>query len=525
MAAAAAITTLADLPSEAARLLGRRPALFFHRRVWSFRDVDAEVARLRSALAAHIRPGDRVALHMENRPEYLFLYYAVAGAGGIVVPLNTFLAPEETRAILDDCGAAALLVSRESLAKIGPGLAGLPALRTILLVGGGAPPPEGERGAGPPVIALSASHSALLDRPAGSEAAAERTAVLIYTSGTTGAPKGVMLSHRGILANARACIEAVGVTRKDRVLLFLPMFHSFTETVCMVTPLMAGMSIVLCAKLDRAEIRKAIVGRRPTIVPGVPAVFAAMAQVKLGPVRRWLNPVRLYISGGAPLSIDTLRTFERVYRRPLCEGYGLSEAGPVVSLNRPGSPRREGSVGRPLPGVTVRVVDEDGRDVSTGATGEVCVQSESVMQGYFRRPQETAAALRGGLLHTGDIGRLDPEGCLHLVGRSKEMLIYRGMNVYPREIETVLEAHPAVKEAAVIGLPDPARGEVPYAFVVLHPGAAAADQELRRTCLEKLARYKVPRGIHVVEVLPRNAAGKVLKNDLKERAAALHPSG
>ena len=352
----------------------------------------------------------------------------------------------------------------------------------------------------------------------------QHPAVIIYTSGTTGKPKGVMLSHRNLLSNAEACIEVVGVTAKDRILLCLPMFHSFTSTVCMLAPVMAGMSIVLCARLEKGLVRRALLRHRPTIFPAVPAVFAAMAQVKLGAMARLLNPVRLYISGGAPLSLDTLARFERTYRRPLCEGYGLSEASPVVALNPATGHHKAGSIGLPMPGLDVMIAAGDGSPVPPGETGELLVRGPSVMTGYLDRPEETARALAGGWLHTGDLARQDEEGFLFIMGRAKEMLICRGMNVYPREIEEVLEAEHRVREAAVVGVPDAARGEVPVAFVVPAPDANLTEADLKRLCVGKLARYKVPRAFHFVAELPRNAAGKILKQELRE-PATVHPSG
>ncbi|MGH9867577.1 MAG: class I adenylate-forming enzyme family protein [Candidatus Polarisedimenticolia bacterium] len=513
--------TLAEVPRRAAILWGRRKALMFQRSSVSFAELADRIDRLAAALARRVSPGERVALLMENRPEYLSCYYAVPASQGVLVPVNVFLSPAEMRAIVRDSGASIAVVSAGILARGTETLDDLPDLRDVLIV-----PSPGSSGPRHPSIsgarcltleqALAESSRDPAPTPPG-EDVAERTALLVYTSGTTGTPKGVMLSHRNLLSNARSCIQGVGVTPRDRVLLFLPMFHSFTSMVAMLAPLVSGMGIVLCERVDRAEIRRAITRWRPTIMPGVPAVFTAMSQARVGRLSRLLNPVRLYISGGAPLPLETLNSFEQYYRRPLCEGYGLSEASPVVSINPPGGPRKPGSVGRPLPGVRVLVRDREGRDAAAGETGEICVQADSVMQGYFRRGDETASALRDGVLHTGDLGRLDSDGFIFIEGRLKDMLIYRGMNVYPREIEVVLESHPDVKEAAVIGIPAGARGEVPYAFVVPMEGRPLAESDLRRTCLAQLARYKVPRTFRVVSELPRNAAGKVAKMQLKER--------
>jgi long-chain acyl-CoA synthetase len=234
--------------------------------------------------------------------------------------------------------------------------------------------------------------------------------------------------------------------------------------------------------------------------------------------------VRLYICGGAPLPLSTLQAFEQVWGRPLCEGYGLSEAGPVVALNPPAGPRRAGSVGKPLPGVDVRIGPVPGAETpAPGEPGELLVRSPAVMNGYWNLPDETERVVRDGWLHTGDIARIDDDGYIYIVGRSKEMLIYRGMNIYPREIEEVLATVAGVREAAVIGLPDATRGEIPCAFVELNPGARVSEGDLRHACQRTLARYKVPRVIRVLESLPRNASGKVVKNTLREGVS--RPSG
>ena len=495
----------------AAEKFGNRTALVFegHRR--SFAGLHEDASLLAQEFRRRgLRHGDRVALFLENRPEYLHTYFAVSAAGGVLVPLNTFLAVAELREVLRDCRPAMLVTSKAMLPGINAALDEISSLRHVLLV-------EDFAGA--------TTAAAPIETTAGERGSPDDTAVIIYTSGTTGTPKGVMLSHRNLLSNAAACVKVVGVTPRDRVLCFLPGFHSFTQMVCIVAPVVSGMSIVMCPRLDRALIRKAILRHRPTIFPGVPAVFSAMAHAPLGRLARWFNPIRIYISGGAPLPLSTLEEFEKKYRRPLCEGYGLSEASPVVALNPPNGRRKPGSVGLPLPGLEVRIVDEAGADQPTGQTGELLVSGPSVMSGYAGQPEETAKALKDGWLHTGDLARRDEDGYLFIAGRIKEMLISRGMNIYPREIEEVLEAQPQIKEAAVIGLSDPARGEVPFAFVVPEEGMEITESELRHACAERLARYKIPRGFKILSSLPRNPAGKVLKQVLKEQTEVTPQAG
>ena len=509
------VRLVGDVPFDSARRRGRRPALLFCDRRLTHDDLAGHVDRLAGLLAAAgVGPGERVALAMENHPDYVVAYFAVCRTGAVLVPLNTFLVTTEVAALLEDAQCQTLLASSRWLEEHGSASDRLRPPRRLLILG------EEPR----KVKAQLPHGTRLITRqpPAGGPNAPPRIdqddpAVVIYTSGTTGIPKGVILTHRNLLGNARGCIDAVGVRPRDRIIVALPLFHSFTQMVGMLAPILAGMSIVLCEKLDRAEIKRALLRRRPTIFPAVPAVFTAMADARVSLLARWLNPVRLYISGGAPLPIETLRAFERKFSRPLCEGYGLSEAGPVVSLSPRKGARKAGSVGRPLPGVEVMTVDADGRDTRQGEPGELLVRGPGVMKGYFRRPEETRLALRDGWLRTGDQARIDEDGEIFIVGRNKDMLIFRGMNIYPREIEGVLESHPAVREAAVVGHPDTSRGEIPWAFVALRSELPDAEGELRRYCIRNLARYKVPRGVVVLSDLPRSAAGKVLKSDLRRR--------
>jgi len=502
-----------EVPSTSAKRWGRRPAILFRGSRWSHEALARRVERVRALLSgAGCGRGDRVAIAMENCPEYIVAYFAVTATGAALVPINTFLAVPEISDTLRDARAAILITSPGWLESHPGVLEGNDDLNRIVLRGGR----EGDGGiqsGGRRVIFMDDEASPASSEPCESS----DPAVIIYTSGTTGLPKGVVLTHDNLLGNARGCLEVVGATERDRILVALPLFHSFTQMVGILAPVLTGMSIALCEKLDRTEVRAGLMRLRPTIFPAVPAVFNAMAAVRPGPIARWLNPVRVYISGGAPLPVETLERFERAYRRPLCEGYGLSEASPVVSLNPPRGTRKAGSVGPPLPGVEVRIVDPEGNDVPHDVAGEILVRGPGVMRGYLDRGDETRSVLRDGWLRTGDQGRRDEDGYIFIMGRSKEMLIFRGMNIYPREIESVLESHPAVREAAVIGSPDPARGDVPWAFVTLSGTLEGGEQALRRLCIDRLARYKVPRGIVILDDMPRNTTGKILKKDLQGR--------
>jgi len=516
--------TIGELPAFAARIAPRKTALITPERQYTFSDLaERTLAAARGLASLGLAPGERVAILLPNGLPNLHAYFATSAAGGVPVPINTFLAAPEVASVVEDSEAACLVVTRRRLAALASWLDKLPALRVIVLVEGEghaeAPAPGGIRVVDWETMAAGGDGVELPAPPAPGD-----LAVLTYTSGTTGRIKGVMLSHANLLANARGCLDAVRLQRSDRLLLFLPMFHSLTQTVCLILPRMATLPVVLLPGVDRAAIRTALRRFRPTIFLAVPAVYTAMADNAPATVARWLNPIRVYLSGAAPLPRDVLQRFEKAWKRPLCEGYGLSEAAPVVCLNPVDGQRKGGSVGPPIPGVEVRIVGEDGGEVLNGEVGEILVRGPNVMAGYHRRPEETAAALRDGWLHTGDLGHLDEDGYLFIVGRQKEMLIYRGMNVYPREIEEVLAGHPDVTEAAVIGLDDVQKGEVPHAAVALRSGASATERALRAHCKSRLALYKVPRSILILPSLPRNPTGKILKDRVRESIVASRPA-
>jgi long-chain acyl-CoA synthetase len=501
-------------------------------RTQTYEELARDVRAVASGLIRFgVTRGDHVALLLPNVLEHVHAFFAVARCGGVLVPVNTFLAEPEIATVLEDSRATTLLTTARRLSALAPLLPRLPRLRRVVIV----PGEEGSAASLPASIAITTwsemmaipEASAPPEAPAESPAPRGRTggdlAILTYTSGTTGRMKGVMLTNDNLLANARACLEAVKLHEGDRLLVFLPMFHSLTQMVCLVTPVLAALSVVLLPGVDKAAITRALKRHRPTIFLAVPAIYAAMAERRPGALVRWLNPVRLYICGGAPLPMDVQQRFEAAWGRPLCEGYGLSEASPVVSFNPVEGERRAGSVGRPLPGVEVKVLLESGAVAAAGEIGELAVRGPNVMAGYFERPEETAAAMKGEWLLTGDLARLDEDGYIYIVGRRKEMLIYRGMNVYPREVEEVLSAHPEVSEAAVVGIEDSGTGEVPHAAVSLRPGATATERDLRLWCRERLARYKVPRSIRLFASLPKNATGKILKSEIKETLAAAAP--
>jgi len=454
--------------------------------------IQAYGARLQAAFG--VRPGDRVGILLKNRPEFIVALYAVLKSGATVVPINSFLKVPEIQHIVDDCQIKCLITSAdfdETVSKL---------QHTVCI-----PLTELER-------------QAPTEAPHWPAAKPDDLAVIIYTSGTTGKSKGAMLTHANIASNVSSCVRALEETHDDRLTLLLPMFHSFMLTVCIFTPLSMGAGIVLIRSVQpfKAAMRE-IIRNRATILVGIPQLFQALADAKIPFWLHWVLKLRLAVSGAAPLPGETLARFDRKFHFPLLEGYGLSEASPVVSFNPIRGVRKAGSVGVPLPDIEVKIFDDHDKELPVDQVGEIVVRGPNVMRGYYNHPEETAAALRNGWLHTGDMGKKDADGYTYIVDRRKEMLLVRGMNVYPREIEEVLHQFPSVREAAVVPKPDEKRGEVPIAFVSAVNGTTLDPNEILRFCRDRLADYKIPREIRIVEALPRTATGKIAKLELKKQ--------
>jgi long-chain acyl-CoA synthetase len=346
--------------------------------------------------------------------------------------------------------------------------------------------------------------------PSGS---ADDVAVCLYTSGTTGRPKGALLSHGNLIANLESFRAVLHVTEADVFLAVLPLFHAYGATVLLLEPLSVGATVVVEPRFVPDAILRAIAQHRVTLFAGVPSMYAVLAATPRPDLD--FSAWRLCISGGAPLPVAVAEAFEAKYGLPIYEGYGPTECAPVLTVNPPFGTRKLGSVGPAIPRVELRVVDDRGEPLPPGEVGEIVARGPNVMQGYLNRPAETAEALRGGWYHTGDLGRVDDDGYYYIVDRKTDLILVGGLNVYPREVELVLEGHPAVAEAAVIGVSDPVRGEAPKAFVIPKDGHAVTIQELLQWCRQRLANYKVPRSIVMVPDLPRTVTGKILKTAIR----------
>jgi long-chain acyl-CoA synthetase len=505
----------------AASRFAAAPAILTDEKIWSYADLDAASAAVAVELAAAgIVPGDRVGLLCPNGADFVRCYLGIFKAGACAVPINLLLPATAIAFALKDAGARAFCFHAAFAVPAVAALAELP--DRIARFGIGPFAPSRDQNTAPNMVDVNLD---ALTTPAAAPQPAidpeQAPAVILYTSGTTGRPKGAVLTHANLRANAQAVAEVLGVRpgteggAGDRFLVVLPMFHAFAATVGILTPLLTGAALVPVARFDPALISAAIATHRASIFLGVPSLYALLARLPEAQVAHW-ESVRLCISGGAAMPEAVMQAFEARFALPILEGDGPTECGPVTCVNPPGGPRKAGSVGPPIPGVEMRILDADGKELPAGEHGEVCVRGPSVMRGYWRLPEETRASFHGDWFRTGDLGWRDSDGWFYLVDRIKDMIITNGMNVYPRVIEEVLVHHPGIAEAAVVGEPHSLHGEIPIAFVTAAPDQAPLDTSaIKDWCRSRLGRHELPRRIEQVAALPRNAAGKVLKRELR----------
>jgi long-chain acyl-CoA synthetase len=469
-------------------------ALFWGQREYSYNELLHQSLfvsrRLRAGFG--VKPGDRVGLWLKNCPEFIPALFGILHCSAVAVPINNFLKPDEVSYILQDAGIDVLITDSELATHLSALAATRPGLRLL----------QADDLPASPDIANDAHQST-----------AASLAVLIYTSGTTGRPKGAMLSDANLLHNVESCRIVLQTVEADRFAVLLPMFHSYMLTVGLLLPLLVGGSIVLVKSLHPVRnVMQEILQREATILPAIPQFYRSLVH---SPIQGPLS-LRMCVSGAAPLPAQVLKEFEEKFHIPLIEGYGLSEASPVVTKNPLDGTRKAGSIGLPIPNVEVSIQDESGRHLTHGEIGELCVRGGNVMAGYWNQPDETAKVVRNGWLLTGDIGYRDSEGYYYITDRKKDMLLVNGINVYPREIEEILYQFPGVKEAAVVGKPDQRKGEQPVAFVAPSEGAVLEEKALQQFVRTRLADYKVPRRIVLMAALPRNATGKILKTTLRK---------
>ncbi|WP_294956165.1 fatty acid--CoA ligase [Sulfurovum sp.] len=460
-----------------------------------------------------IREGDKVALFLRNSPEFIYTVFAISKIGAITVPVNTFLKEEELSYILKDSESTVLIASTVHAEVVNRSNA---QIQCQLLVWEGASPPLDEKNVSFSEALATSAETAHVMR------GLDDTAVLIYTSGTTGKPKGAMLSNKNLLSNIEFARKLIKVKPKDRVIVFLPMFHSFTFTVGVIMPLYVGGSMVIIKSLQPfSNIFKQVLTKRVTLFFGIPNVYNALAKAKLPWYFLWFNNIRAFISGASALQPKTLDAMAKKFKRAkLLEGYGLSEASPVVCVNTL-KKQKAGSVGTAAYGYEIKIVDEEMNELPHGQIGDIIVKGDHVMQGYFKRPEATRETIVNDWLLTGDMGYMDEEGFLFIVDRKKDLIISKGINIYPREIEEIIDAFDGVAASAVIGMKDEKSGEIPVAYIELEAEKDSySESGLKAHMREHLANFKIPKQIHIIDELPKNATGKVLKRVLKEHLSA-----
>ncbi|WP_029522334.1 fatty acid--CoA ligase [Persephonella sp. KM09-Lau-8] len=495
-----------------ARKYGKKPAIFednlkiTHSELKHYVDSFARYLEL----SAGIQKGDHVAILMQNSKEFIIALLAITKLGAVAIPVNTFLKKNEIEYILDHSDSK-LLITQEKFQKELTDIFQNTKVQKIIWAGDyknfdqkNLPFDEG----------LSMEDYEHI-QPQGK---LDDVAIMVYTSGTTGKPKGVMLTYKNIFSNLVNIEKLFKLTHKDRFIVYLPMFHTFTLTATVLLPLYVGSAIVVIKSiLPFSNILKQTLLKRVTIFMGVPEVYNALSKAKLPWYFMWFNKLRVFVSGAAPLPEATLKRMrEKFPKVPLLEGYGLSEASPVVSINRR-EKQKPLSVGPPLPDYQVKIVDDELMELPVGEIGEIIVKGDNVMKGYYKDPTATEETVINGWLLTGDMGYVDEEGYIYIVDRKKDLIISKGINIYPREIEEALMSHPEIEEAAVVGKKDETQGEIPVAFIKLTEGSNLTEKEIRNYLKDKLANYKIPKLFYFVEDMPRNATGKILKRVLREK--------
>lgn len=471
----------------------------------TYAELDRAAKGVATGLAARgVSPGDKVALLIPNVPEFTIAYFGVLYAGATVVPINVLAAAPEVTYFLEDSGARLLIV--HPLFEE-PGRIGAKPLDAEVLVATSGDEPD-------TIGALAALDP--VDEP--HKTSPQDTAVILYTSGTTGKPKGAELTHSNLVLNCTVVVQSLLPDADEgghRALATLPLFHSFGQSVIQNGMIAAGGSITMLARFTPEDAFLLIERDRLTIFAGVPTMYFALLHHR-GDRAHDVSSLKACMTGGAPMPVEVMKAFEEKFNVQIEEGFGLSETSPISSFTSPNKPRKTGSIGYPVWGVEMCIVDDEDNRMPDGERGEICIRGHNIMKGYLGRPEATAETLKNGWFHSGDIGLRDEDGCYFIVDRKKDMILRGGFNVYPREVEEVLYEHEDVVEAAVIGVPHESHGEEVKAVVALGPDAKATTEDLQAFCKDRLAAYKYPRIVEIIDELPKGPTGKILKRELRD---------
>ena len=519
---------------ESARRFPQNVALEFLGKTLSYQELWGLARRFAQGLKdLGVRPGDRVAIMLPNSPQFVIAFYGTLLAGGVGVNTNPMYTPRELHHQLRDAGARFLVILDQLLPRYLEVKGEVPVEKVVRTgIQDYLPFPKNllyplllrRKGEAPKALEGLPWRAFLrpgTPRPVPLDL--DDLALLQYTGGTTGLAKGAMLTHRNLSANALQVRAWIPDFREGEevVLGAIPFFHVYGMTVAMNLALLGGAKLVLLPRPEIKAIVEAIEKHQVTLFPGVPTLYVAFNNFP-GIEKRNVKSIRICLSGAAPLPVEVAKRFEELTGARLIEGYGLSEASPVTHSNPVLGLIKKGSIGMPFPSVDAKVVDEEGKELPPGEVGELAVKGPNVMKGYWNRPEETQKTLKDGWLFTGDLAKMDQDGYFYIVDRKKDMIIAGGYNIYPREVEEVLYQHEAVQEAAVVGVPDPYRGETVAAFLVLKPEyqGKVSEKDIERFCRQNLAAYKVPRIIQFRESLPKSSVGKILKRELQKEVAA-----
>ncbi len=491
------MTNLAANLVTTAHEYGRRPAVKLDEYILSYRQLHRQAAAVAGDLRAHgVLPGDRVGLMLPNVPAYPVLFYGALLAGAVAVPMNPLLNAREVEYYLADSGMTVVYGLDSSYAVVAAAAAKV-GIRSVSVPA-----------TGPIELSGSLIHDATVRTD-------DDTAVILYTSGTTGKPKGAELTHRNLSTNAATTVDTlINVGPEDVILGCLPLFHVFGLTCGLNAAVKAGALLTLVPRFDAAKALEVVSRDRVTVLEGVPTMYSAMLHSSDADDTD-MSSLRTCITGGAPMPVEILKAFEKKFACEIYEGYGLSETAPIACFNQPGRQRRPGTIGIPVRGCALRIVGENGEDIPDGVPGEIAIRGENVMKGYWNRPEATAEAIPDGWFRTGDIATRDGDGYYTIVDRKKDLIIRGGYNVYPREVEEVLYEHPCVAEAAVIGIKHVELGEEVGAAVALKRGMHADADELKAFVRDRLAAYKYPREIWLVDSVPKGPTGKILRREVK----------